>query len=94
MRVSFYATLRLVVGDKTVDIPLQDGATLRELVDAIIEKFPPLGPMLLNDAGELSRHVQIFVNGRSSRHLGGQLEMTLTATDKVDVFPAVAGGAG
>ena len=93
MKVSFYATLRPLVGSKTVDIPLRQGATLQALVDAMIEKFPTLGPVLLNDAGELSRQVQLCVNGRNARFLDEGLDTPLTPTDKIDLFPAIAGGA-
>ncbi len=93
MKVNFYATLRPLVGSKDIDIPLRDGATLQELVAALIESFPALGPILLNDAGELARHIQLCVNGRSARFLDAGLDTPLAPTDKVDIFPAVAGGA-
>ena len=92
MKVNFYATTRIIVGGKTVDIPLSEGATVRTLVEAIIEKFPQLGPVLLDDAGELSPRVNVFVNGRGAPYLREQLDTPLAATDQVDVFPAVAGG--
>jgi len=92
MEVNFYATTRMVVGQKTVDIPLCEGATVRKLVEAIIEKFPQLGPMLLNDEGELSPRVNVFVNGRGAPYLREQLDTPLAASDQIDVFPALAGG--
>jgi MoaD family protein len=92
VKVNFYATTRIIVGGKTVDIPLREGATVRKLLEAIIEKFPQLGPMLLDDAGELSPRVNVFVNGRGAPYLREQLDTPLAATDQVDVFPAVAGG--
>ena len=93
MKVNFYATFRPLVGSKDVDIPLRDGATLQELVTATIERFPALGPMLLNDAGEIARHIQLCVNGRSALFLDEGLDTPLAPTDKIDIFPAVAGGA-
>jgi molybdopterin synthase sulfur carrier subunit len=93
VKVNFYATFRPLVGSKDVDIPLRDGATLQELVAATIERFPALGPMLLNDAGEIARHIQLCVNGRSSLFLDEGLDTPLAPTDKIDIFPAVAGGA-
>jgi molybdopterin synthase sulfur carrier subunit len=93
MKVNFYATLRQLVGNKDVDIPLHDGATLQELVTATIDSFPALGPMILDDAGEPARHIQLCVNGRSARFLDEGLDTPLAPTDKIDIFPAVAGGA-
>jgi molybdopterin synthase sulfur carrier subunit len=92
VKVSFYATMRPVVGGKTADIPLREGATVRRLVEAIIQKFPQLGQMFLDDAGELSPRVHVFVNGRGAPYLREQLDTPLAATDRVDVFPPVAGG--
>jgi molybdopterin synthase sulfur carrier subunit len=93
MKVNFYATLRPLVGSKDVDIPLRDGATLQELVAATIESFPALGPVILDDAGEPARHIQLYVNGRSARFLDEGLDTPFASTDQVDIFPAVAGGA-
>jgi MoaD family protein len=93
VKVKVYATLRTLVGDKAVDIPMREGATLQELVAAMIERFPALGPMLLNDEGELARHIHFCVNGRSARFLDDGPATPLTSDDQVDIFPAVAGGA-
>ena len=92
MRVSFYATLRPVVGQKTVDIPLPEGATVGELLEAVLTRWPALRELLLDDRGHLSRHVHIFVDGRSHAHLPDALATPLTGTEKLDIFPAVAGG--
>ena len=51
MIVKFYATLRSIVGGKAVEIPVEPGATAKELLDAIIAKYPPLKK-------------ELFVNGR------------------------------
>ena len=92
MKVNFYATMRMAVGGKTVDIPVREGDSVRKLVEAIIEKFPQLGPTLLNDEGELSPRVNVFVNGRGAPYLREQYDTPLAATDQIDVFPALAGG--
>ncbi len=94
MRVSFYATLRPVVGQKTVDVPLPQGATVGDLLEAIVRRWPGLRELLLDDAGQLSRHVHIFVDGRSHAHLPEALATPLTGTERLDIFPAVAGGRG
>jgi molybdopterin synthase sulfur carrier subunit len=92
VKVSFYATLRPVVGAKTLDFALPEGATLRELVDAIVAQHPDLGPMLLGEADAPARGVRVFVNGRAAGYLAKGLATPLSADDAVDVFPAVAGG--
>jgi LAO/AO transport system kinase len=92
VQVDFYATLRLVVGKKTVDFSLPEGATVRDLLDAVVQRFPPLGEKLLNEAGRLSRHVNVFIDGRGAPYLENGLDTVLRADQKVDIFPAVAGG--
>ena len=92
MKVSFYATLRPIVGAKTVDIAAAEGATVQELVEAIVAQHPALGPILLNEAGALPRGVHVFVNGRGAGYLTRGFETPLAADDTIDVFPAVAGG--
>jgi molybdopterin synthase sulfur carrier subunit len=92
VEVSFYATLRSIVGAKTVDIAAAEGATVRELVEAIVAQHPALGPILLDEAGAVPRGVHVFVNGRGVGYLTRGFETPLAADDTIDVFPAVAGG--
>jgi len=92
VRVHFYATLRPIVGEKTVDIPLPEGATVGDLLDAILRRWPALRELLLDERGHLSRHVHIFVDGRSHAHLPEALATPLTGAEQLDIFPAVAGG--
>ena len=92
MKVSFYATIRAIVGEKTLEIDLPDGSSIRDLLDRLIEHCPPLGERLLDADGKLSRSVQVFVDGRSASHLPDGLETKLCDDHAVDIFPAVAGG--
>ncbi|MBW1688538.1 MAG: methylmalonyl Co-A mutase-associated GTPase MeaB [Deltaproteobacteria bacterium] len=92
VQVDFYATLRLVVGRKTVDVSLPEGATVRDLLDTIVRRFPPLAEKLLDEAGRLSSHVNVFIDGRGAPYLENGLDTVLRADQKVDIFPAVAGG--
>ncbi len=91
MEVRFYATLRDVVGSRSVEVELGPGATVRELLTRLFERFPNLEPRLLDEAGELRRSVNVFVNGRSVPHLEG-LDTQLQPNDEVSIFPPVAGG--
>ena len=92
MKVSFYATIRAIVGAKTLEIDLPEGSSIQELLDRLIEQCPPLGEKLLEPDGKLSRSVQVFVDGRSAAHLPDSLETKLRADQSVDIFPAIAGG--
>lgn len=92
MEVSFYATLRQVIGRKTVEIPLPDGSSVQRLLDALLEEHPAMGPELFDQNGDLFGHVHVFINGRDAPYLEHGLATVLTPLDKVDIFPPVAGG--
>jgi len=93
MRVHFYATFRDIVGGKFIDLDLADGVTVQQLLDRVLSLHPALRSEMLDERGELSQHVHIFVNGRGAVFLEQGLATTLSAADdRVDFFPAVAGG--
>lgn len=92
MKVHFYATLRPIAGQKTVEFDLGDEVTVQELVDAVVTRFPPMREELLNEEGRLYPHVHVFVNGRDAPYLDNALDTVITVEDKIDIFPAVAGG--
>ncbi|MDH5306206.1 MAG: MoaD/ThiS family protein [Myxococcales bacterium] len=91
MKIGFYATLRPLVGAKTVEVALPQDATVRELLDHLIERWPALRGALLDADGALSGRVHVFVNGRSARFLDGA-QTRLAPDAEIDIIPAVAGG--
>jgi molybdopterin synthase sulfur carrier subunit len=92
VNVTFYATLRRVVGTKSVEFQLPAGATLRQLLEEMLRCYPALRPELLDANGDLYQHVHIFVNGRDAPFLENTLDTPLSPEDAVGVFPAVGGG--
>lgn len=91
MEVRFYATLRDIVGGRSVEVELEAGATMQELLHRLFEQFPKLKPRVIDEDGELRHAVNIFVNGRSIRFLEG-LDTELQPDDDLSIFPPVAGG--
>lgn len=92
MKIKFYATLRQHVGVKEVEIPLEEGATVRHLVDEIVTQYPQLRAELLDEQGNLFGHVHLFVNGRDTSFLENGLDTALSSEDRLSLFPAVGGG--
>jgi molybdopterin synthase sulfur carrier subunit len=92
MKVNFYATLRPIVGQKTIEFDLDENVTVNEMVEIVVTRFPPLRRELLDEQGGLLPHVHVFVNGRDAPYLDNAMETLLKPGDKVDVFPSVAGG--
>lgn len=92
MKINFYATLRQITQERTVDFDLPQDPSVRELVEIVVTRFPPMRRELLNDAGELYPHVHVFVNGRDAPYLTDGMDTIVKPTDKISIFPAVGGG--
>lgn len=92
MIVKFYATLRQIVGGKSVDFSLPAGTTVQQLLDEMIKRYPPIRHELLDEDGQLYPHVHFFINGRDAPYLEDGLQTILSPDDLVTVFPAVGGG--
>jgi molybdopterin synthase sulfur carrier subunit len=92
LKVNFYATYRAIVGQKTVEFDIPSGSTVQKLVDLIIERYHDFGGQLLDEQGNLYRHIHIFINGRDTYYLPHDLKTVLDPKDKIDIFPPVGGG--
>lgn len=92
MKVNFYATYRLITGQKTVEFELPVGSTIRDLVNQILKQYPDFNGQLLDENGSLFRHIHVFVNGRDTYYLPDDLETVLEQDENIDIFPPVAGG--
>ena len=68
-----------------------DGATVREVFDALSADYPSLRDHLITDEGTLHRFVNVYRNDDDVRYLD-QLDTTVAPTDVISVLPAVAGG--
>ena len=82
-------TLRAATdGTKLVEI---DGATVRDIVDNLVARYPGLTAQLLGNDGSINRFVNVFLNDTDVRHLDG-LSTPVTERDSVVLLPAMAGG--
>ena len=68
-----------------------DGATVAEVLDNILLRYPTLKTHLFDSNGNLRRHFNIFVNGVHLRDLSG-METDLKEDDKVILMASAAGG--
>jgi len=67
------------------------GATVGDLLDNLIVRYPALKTHLYEPGGNLRRHFNIFVNGEHVRELNG-LDTALKEDDKVILMVSAAGG--
>ena len=68
-----------------------DAATIGELIDNLEAAHAGLKARLCDDAGEIRRFVNIYVNDEDVRFLDGR-NTPLKDGDEVSIVPAIAGG--
>jgi sulfur-carrier protein len=76
-------------GAKQVEL---GGATVGQVIDALIEAHPALGSQLRTPEGSLNRFINVYLNGQDVRYLDGE-STAVAAADEVRLLPAMAGGA-
>jgi molybdopterin synthase sulfur carrier subunit len=79
---------KLTGGQDTVSA---DGGNLAQCIDALEAAYPGFKERLCDEAGEIRRFVNIYVNGEDVRFLQG-VATALKDGDEVSIVPAVAGG--
>jgi len=82
------ALRRLTAGTRSV---VCNATNLGELFADLDQKFPNLRPHLRDEAGELRRFLNIYVNEEDIRFLGGPA-YTFQQGDEVLLVPSIAGG--
>ena len=68
-----------------------EGANIHALIDDLQAKYPGMKDRLCDEAGQIRRFVNVFVNDEDIRFLDGP-ETALKDGDEVSFVPAVAGG--
>ena len=87
--VKFPAVLRATVGGaREVEAP---GATIGEVLDALVTTFPSLKDQLYTEDGGLNRFVNVYVNEEDIRFLDS-LDTVVKDGDSISIVPAIAGG--
>ena len=66
-------------------------ATVKEVVDQVIEQYPSIKFHLVDSEGTLRKHFNVFVNGIHIRDLNG-MNTPLHEEDKVILMASAAGG--
>ncbi len=68
-----------------------EGANVAEVFDSLEAKHPGLKERLVDDAGELRRFVNVYVNQEDVRFKDGK-DTALSDGDELSIVPAIAGG--
>jgi sulfur-carrier protein len=64
-----------------------EGATVADLLRALEAEQPALSGWILDERGQVRRHINVFVNGEQSRGAA-----PAAPGDRIDVIPAISGG--
>jgi len=67
------------------------GDTVAALVDDLERRYPGMKDRICDEAGQVRRFVNIFVNGEDIRFLN-HLATPLKTGDELSILPAIAGG--
>ena len=68
-----------------------DGEAVGQVVDRLIADYPALETNLVDEAGDVRKFVNIYLNDEDIRFLE-KLETPVVEGDEVAILPAVAGG--
>jgi len=92
VKVNFFATLRSLVGQKTVEVELPENATVRDLAEALARRYPALRPHLFQENGQLHHSTHILLDGRDFIYTEQKENTPVTQVERIDIFPPVGGG--
>ena len=86
--IKLFANLRKIAGTKEVSItPPSRGTSLGECVSALVEAYPALDGVIVEDR-QIRPHFVINING----HAAAGLDVSVAENDVIAIFPPIAGG--
>jgi sulfur-carrier protein len=77
--------LKRLAGDRSEHA--LEGGSVGELLLELEREHPAAKGWILDERGELRRHINVFVNGEP-----GAQDTEVRAGDRIDVLPAISGG--
>ncbi len=77
-----------VGGQKVIKV---EGRTVGEILDRLEQQFPGIKKLLLDENGEIRRHINIYLNDEDVRFLQ-RLNTPTRDGDVLSILPALAGG--
>jgi sulfur-carrier protein len=64
-----------------------DAPSVGDLLRALEQQHPALGGWILDERGEVRRHINVFVNGEPA-----EADTAVEPEDKIEILPAISGG--
>jgi molybdopterin synthase sulfur carrier subunit len=91
MQIRVYATLRTLMGQAKISLPVEGATTVEDVLRRLAQAYPMLEDKLWDANGYLTGYVTVLLNGRSIEYLQG-LATPVTEADVMALFPPVGGG--
>ncbi|MBS7287673.1 MAG: MoaD family protein [Candidatus Freyarchaeota archaeon] len=92
VKVRVFARLRELLKSREIEVELSDGATLVDLLGALVEIYgKELKDYLFSESGGLKEHFMIYINGVGVNEAGG-VNKVLKEGDVVAILPPISGG--
>jgi molybdopterin synthase sulfur carrier subunit len=91
IKVKFFATFKYITNKNEIEIQLEDGTNIAQLLDILFKSYNELEKEIFNDNREIKKYIQILKNGRNIRYLDS-IKTKLENNDVIALFPPVAGG--
>ncbi len=91
VRVKFFATFKQITNKKEIELQLEEGTNISQLIDILIKSYNDLKKEIYDDKNKIKDYIQILKNGRNIKYLNA-LNTQLEDADTISIFPPVAGG--
>lgn len=88
-----FADLREYAGDARVTVEVDEGATVRDALAALVDGNAGLEGRVFDDDGNVRDHVNVLRNGENVETAGDGLGTSVEERDELALFPPVSGGA-
>ena len=83
---------RISRGTRSARPPTLAAGTVAELLERYFEQWPAVRGFVLDDQGEVRKHVKVLVDGRNMQRPAASLSDALDPDSEVYVFQALSGG--
>lgn len=92
MEVKLFANLADLADTREVELDLDEGATVGDVLDALFAAHPALEEVVLAEDGDLEGHINVLVDGTNVRHDDEGMRTPVDPDAEVAIFPPVSGG--
>jgi molybdopterin converting factor small subunit len=92
MQVKFYANLRTIMGESSLEIHDAGVDSIRKLIAFLVELYPDAKFHILDEIGDLRQDVPVYVDGRNPRLLKQGVDAPLPPDAVVSFFSPISSG--